>query len=187
MLSWLRREHQSLYGYPDPDWSSVTLESPGEHVEVWDLKTKPEDPVTSWMLAIGEAQEMVQTTAYTDGSKAPGGLVGAGVYTQERSWYTTLSEDASVYDGEVEAILQAIGSAGERSMLILTDCQSVVKALEKAAGEGIPIGGSVGRILGAAKGRIIKIAWVKAHIGIPGNEEADATARKGAGMDEDTP
>ena len=25
VLCWLRREHQSLYGYPDPDWSEVTL------------------------------------------------------------------------------------------------------------------------------------------------------------------
>ena len=169
VIGWLRREHRSLYGYPDPDWDSATLELPGEHVEVWDLKARPEDPVTSWMRAIGEAQEMVHTTAYTDGSKAPGGLVGAGVYTQGRKWYTTLNEDASVYDEEVEAIIQEIGSAGGRSMLILTDCQSVVKALQKATGEGVPIGGSVGRILGAAKGRIIKIAWVKAHIGIPGN------------------
>ena len=101
---------------------------------------------------------MVHTTAYTYGSKALGGLVGAGVYTQGRKWHTTLNEDASVYDGEVQAIVQVIGSAGGRSMLILTECQSVVKALEKAAEEGVSIGGSVGRIVGAAKGRIVKIA-----------------------------
>ena len=146
-IGWLCREHQSLYGYPDRDWNSATLESPGEHVEVWDLKARPEDPVTSWMLAIGEAQEMVHTTAYTDRSKAPGGLVGAGVYTQGRKWYTTLNEDVSVYEGEVEAIIQADRECRGKKYAH-TDRLSVgSQSIRKSYRRGCPYRGSVGRIL----------------------------------------
>lgn len=42
------------------------------------------------------------------------------------------------------------------------------------------------RILMAAAGKTIKIAWIKAHVGIPGNEKADEAARRGAGMEEGT-
>lgn len=41
----------------------------------------------------------------------------------------------------------------------------------------------MGRIWRESKAQQIAIAWIKAHIGIPGNELADRAARRGAGMD----
>ena len=98
------------------------------------------------MLAIGEAREWVDEVAYTDSSKAPKGLVGAGVVLTNESWHGTLPKECTIYDGEVEAIMEALHSSRADKLLILTDCQLIVKVLDKAAGDGLATGVAVGRI-----------------------------------------
>ena len=61
------------------------------------------------MLTIGEALGMVQTVAYTDGSQAPEGLVGAGVVMDNMSWHGTLNDDSTVFDGELAAREAVLG------------------------------------------------------------------------------
>ena len=111
-----------LTGEPDPDWEAGEVTPPNEKVQVWDLKVGVEAPLHHWMLAIGEASERVDEVAYTDGSKAPDGLVGAGVVLDKESWHGTLSEETTVYDGEVEAIVEAL----RRSKADRLDRKSVV-------------------------------------------------------------
>ena len=151
---------------------------------MWDLKVRADAPLNYWMLAIGEAEERVEETAYTDGSKALGGLVGAGVVLTAESWHSTLSEEATVYDGEVEAIVEAIRRSRARKLLILTDCQSIVKAIERGSGDGLVTGGAVGRIWREAADREVALGWIKAHVGIPGNEAANVTAKRRAGLED---
>lgn len=119
---------------------------PKAQVQVWDLGIKADAPLHNWMLAIGEAASGVEEVAYTDGSKALDRLVGAGVVLGKESWHKTLSRESTVYEREVAVIVAAIENSRSHKLLILTDCQSVVKALDKATGDGLPTGGIIGRI-----------------------------------------
>ena len=160
------------------------ITAPNERVQVWDLGVGAEAPLHHWMLTIGEVGEKVDEVAYMDGSKAPSGIVGAGVVLYRESWYGTLPKESMVYDGEVEAIVEAICRSKADRLLVLTDCQSIVKAVDKATGDGLATGGAVGRIWSAAAGKEVALGWIKAHVGIPGNEAADVAAKRGAGRDE---
>ena len=111
-------------------------------------------------------------------------MVGAGVVLRGESWHGTLPMESTVYDGEVEAIVEAIRRSRANRLLVLTDCQSIVKTVDKATGEGLATGGAVGRIWRAAADREVALGWIKAHVGIPGNKAADVAAKRGAGMDE---
>lgn len=123
--------------------------------------------------------------AYKDGNKASDGLVEAGVVLARESWHGTLLREATVYDREVEAIVEAIRSSRAERLLILTDCQLIVKAVDKATGDGIATRGVVGRIWREAAGREIAFVRIKAHIRISGIEAADITMKRGAGLDDE--
>ena len=116
---------------------------PNPRVRVWDLGVEADAPLHHWMLAIGEAGQMVEEVAYTDGSKAPDGLVRVGVVLSGESWHKTLSKHSTVYEGEVAAVVAAVERSRASKLLILTDCQSVVRAVDKAIGDGLPTGGAV--------------------------------------------
>ena len=159
---------------------------PNPRVQVWDLGVKADAPLHHWMLAIGEVGEKVEEVAYTDGSKAPDGLVRAGFVIREGSWHRTLLRHSTVYEGEVVAVVVAVKKNRASKMLVLTDCQSVVKAVDGAIGDSLPTGGAVGEIWSTTGDKEVALGWVKAQVGVPGNEAADVAAKRGAGMDEGT-
>lgn len=53
--------------------------------------------------------------------------------------------------------MEAVRTGQGKKVLVLTDCQSVVKALEKGAADGLPTGGVVGRIWAASRGSQVAI------------------------------
>ena len=84
------------------------------------------------------------------------------------------------------AVVAAMEKSRASKLLILTDCQSVVKAVDKAIEHALPTGGAVGEIWRAARNKEVALGWVKAHITIPDNEAADVVVKRGAGKEEGT-
>jgi ribonuclease HI len=124
---------------------------------------------------------------YTDGSRLEGNQVGAGMAWKTRSgwkqksWH--LGRNKVVLDAELFAISQAVQTAVSRqeATTIFTDAEAALKMIQN--GQEWPT--SVRKIWEDAeklqkRGTPITLLWTPAHVGIPGNEEADKAAKKGA-------
>ena len=75
-------------------------------------------------------------------------------------------------------------------MLLLTDSKAAIQSIQKACLVGQArtralgsLGTEIGRRTLLYGPEAVKIAWVKSHIGIPGNEGADEAARAGTEKD----
>ena len=129
-------------------------------------------------------------TIYTDGSKTENGA-GAGyvVYYKRKRIQTesiSLPDNTTVFQAEITAIYQAmlfmIGRCGTHKVSyikILCDSQAAIKALNlnniksKAVWEAANALNAVADLTTSTR-----LEWVKAHIGIEGNEEADTPQKK---------
>ena len=106
-------------------------------------------------------------------------------YTLQRA---VISDHATVYQAELEAIYQACKYMDDnydtlkpKYVKILTDSQSALKALDSIdfkSTMALKTAEALENLKWRTKG--CTIAWVKAHIGTPGNEAADSAARQGA-------
>ena len=66
----------------------------------------------------------------------------------------------------------------ERGILILADSMAAVQAVKKARRTGKARSRELVRVMREVQTRKdIRFAWVKAHVGIPGNERADQQAK----------
>lgn len=131
------------------------------------------------------------TVCYTDGSrKESTGLSGAGIYivtplkTEEIT--INLGKFASVFQAETMAILecahrtkQIIGQETDK-VLIYSDSQAALKALEKPVITSALVRQCKTALNKLAAGRKVTLAWVPGHQGTRGNEKADELAREGA-------
>ena len=64
--------------------------------------------------------------------------------------------------------------------MILADSMAAIQAVKKAGKTGKATSGELVRVMKQVRKRgkgIVRFAWVKAHVGIPGNERADQTAK----------
>ena len=97
---------------------------------------------------------------------------------------------ATVWDGEVNGIRTGIEqSDANKKVLILTDSQAAVKAIKKAGRTGKARTRDLQRIFELINERqsimgpqAVALGWVKAHIGITGNEKADEEAKRASSL-----
>ncbi|GIY44537.1 uncharacterized protein CDAR_189441 [Caerostris darwini] len=121
---------------------------------------------------------------YTDGSKKEDRVGSAIVLLKENvenyHHYWRLNDEATVFMAELHAIHKAIEFLSDNSLAnakIISDSRSVLMALDNPANNS-PAIFTVKELLKVAQ-YPIEMVWTKAHIGITGNELADAYAKLG--------
>ncbi|KAL5371116.1 hypothetical protein PMIN02_013118 [Paraphaeosphaeria minitans] len=135
---------------------------------------------------------------YTDGSGIEDRIGAAAVCPhtgQTRSAYLGLSTTSTVYAAELYGISLALQIAqgyadrngSRRNVAIYTDNQAAIWSVIKAEGRtGAYILEEIARQIQDLqdRGRPVRIRWVPAHEGIPGNEAADMAAKEATGWRE---
>lgn len=127
-----------------------------------------------------------KTLIYTDGSKDPTtGKTGAAFVVPERNLHVPIktNQHLSVFTTELIAIHWAISWAitvKTPKATVLTDSLSAIQALQSGKSKTRPdqIDSILSKLDKAKReGQDIEIDWIPSHVGIPGNEAADETAR----------
>lgn len=122
---------------------------------------------------------------YTDGSKSDG-IVGMGIYFDDskEEFRSYLNYDISIKTTELIAIYLAIKlaiSMDKQNIVIFTDSKSSCVSLRNSILQKKNYKYYEQKIIelaNANKNRTIKIQWIPAHIGLPGNEIADKLAKE---------
>ena len=117
-------------------------------------------------------------TLYTDGSKTDTGVgfavVGGGCDISRR-----INGTASVFTAELLAILEAVEQSqrmvGEITTII-TDSKSSIQAINRLYHDN-PIVQEIKKAIRNSN-KDVKLCWVPSHVGVPGNENADSSARE---------
>jgi len=117
---------------------------------------------------------------FTDGSKA-GARVSAAAVCGESTKSVRLPDHVSIFTAELYALnlaLGAIRNKRENNFLILTDSLSSLEAINSFKIENSLVLSFIRDYTKlASNGKQIVICWVPSHVGIRGNEKADAAAK----------
>ena len=118
---------------------------------------------------------------YTDGSKGEGGTAFA-VYSKDKNISLSLPAEASIFTAEITAILYAsklIRKRKESQYVIYTDSQSAVEAINAFYSKNYIINKIKSNFHHLrCTGKHITLCWIPSHVGIRGNEAADALAKQ---------
>ena len=130
------------------------------------------------------------TNIYTDGSKLETGDVGSAFVImhpdgrQEKHKFK-LHTTCSVFQAELFALEKAvtwIDDSATSDVTIFCDSQSSLKALEDRSCK-LPLVVSIHKMLRQMTSTDVTFVWIKAHIGLAGNEAADVAAKEAASED----
>ena len=117
---------------------------------------------------------------YTDGSKSSEG-VGAAAVSGPLTVSCALPKHASIFTAELTAInlaLTILARHPSRRAVILSDSRSALTALEQYNPKNILVKNLLLRAHALlTAGKFIQLCWIPAHVGIQGNESADAAAK----------
>ena len=126
-----------------------------------------------------------EIVCYTDGSKL-NGKAGAGVIILKGNETITLKfplgRMATVFQAEVYAIQQAASKMLDmdcQSITILSDSRAALMAIDNCLVRSSLVWDTIQKLNELAVNRKVVLRWVKAHVGIKGNESADAAAKEG--------
>ncbi|XP_018364089.1 PREDICTED: RNA-directed DNA polymerase from mobile element jockey-like [Trachymyrmex cornetzi] len=122
---------------------------------------------------------------YTDGSKEPDSAVGARVYSPDLniSIKHKLPSETSIFSAELWALYQAVLLArdcGSNKVVIFSDSKSALDAVSNhhyIQNNYIVYYIKQNILLAMQQGITITLFWIPSHVGIPGNEKADETAK----------
>lgn len=126
---------------------------------------------------------------YTDGSKDHLNNTGCAFCIPELDHQEKikLSDMSSVYTAESFAVIKAleysINNIRHDKILICTDSQSLIKALQSPPYDKIGILGlNILQLLHILKlrNKVVELVWIPGHSGIPGNEKVDILAKEAA-------
>jgi ribonuclease HI/retron-type reverse transcriptase len=142
---------------------------------------------------------------FTDGSHLEGNT-GSGLFVRlpktlvkkgdplDRGFSFHLGRLATVFQGEVHAIKKAADwinkSCRHKSVVIYSDSRAALLALASSRVTSKFTKEAIIALNDASISNEVYLRWIKAHVGIPGNEEADKLAKigsKGTHLDEDLP
>ncbi|XP_023210480.1 uncharacterized protein LOC111613365 [Centruroides sculpturatus] len=118
---------------------------------------------------------------YTDGSKS-NDYVGSAFVCQDEIVAEQISSNSSIFTEELHAIYLALNYVirkGHRGCVIYTDSVSALQALISCERSSHSIVIKIRKLFCHlfARNLSIKFCWVPGHVGIKGNEEADAAAK----------
>ena len=117
-----------------------------------------------------------------------GGWYGKGWMGCSPQGNSHVGKTATVWDGEVTGMAEAVErfERGGR-ILLLADSRTAISAVKKAGRTGKARTRKLAKLLGRIGEReeeggkgVVALGWIKAHIGIHGNEMVDRMAKKGA-------
>ena len=127
---------------------------------------------------------------YTDGSVLNGKNVGCGIYIvipNEGSYKVSyrLNDYRSIFQAELTALKMAADlliqeERTENTINLYSDSLSSIQALNSLIIKSATVKSCLKSINHLGRCNIVTLRWVKAHIGIEGNEIADALAKQGA-------
>ena len=153
-------------------------------VDVVDLGPSNSSTCAVWERAIRKAGER-RLVVYTDGSRDSDGRVGGGWHAPgEGAGSVAVGSIATVWDREVAGIRQALRMAPDVDVQVLSDSTAAWRAVKQAADRGRGRSRELVEVVDEIGSRITKglnteFGWVKAHVGIDGNERADLMAKAG--------
>jgi ribonuclease HI len=132
---------------------------------------------------------------WTDGSQLPDRHTGAAVVRQVNGHFVAeeyyLSTNKEVFDAELYAIYRALHSAQRlhdagqvfNKIAIFSDAQAALRRLRndnEGPGQLLARNSLLAEDRLRRRGIDIEYRWIPSHIGIPGNEAADAAAKRAA-------
>ena len=150
------------------------------------LQCGPSTPTTTWEKAISLTK---RTPIYTDGSRSEEEVVGGGYYLQQGQLGVRVGTRATVWDGEITGMNMGLRAAGntDEKVIILSDSKAAIQAVINAGRRGnartrdlAHLGQQIRKRQDLCGQDSVAVGWVKAHVGIEGNERADEMGKMGA-------